>query len=129
MPTINRLPKKRKEEGSQRKEDTPMRLLRRKAYNSKIWRKLRDSYLKQNPLCANCLRNGKVVPAEDIHHKISPFKGGEINWTLLLDPENLESLCKECHGEEHQKENGHRSPQEIIDALDAFFSDMDNEDN
>ena len=90
---------------------------------------MRDSYLKQNPLCANCLRNGKVVPAEDIHHKISPFKGGEINWTLLLDPENLESLCKECHGEEHQKENGYRSPQEIIDALDAFFSDMDNEDN
>lgn len=106
-----------------------MRLLRRKAYNNTTWRKLRDSYLKQNPLCANCLRNGKVVPAEDIHHKISPFKGGEINWTLLLDPENLESLCKECHGIEHQKENGYRSPQEIIDALDAFFADMDNEDN
>lgn len=69
-----------------------------------------------------------MVPADDVHHKISPFKGGEINWSLLMDVNNLESLCKKCHGEEHAEENGHRNPQEIIDALDAFFKDLDNED-
>ena len=128
MPTIN-LPKRQRREGeSQRNEKTPMRMLRQKAYQNTTWRKLRNDFIKMNPLCADCLNEGKVVPAEDIHHIHSPFKNGEINWALLLDPNNLVSLCKDCHGKRHAAENGYRDPQEIIDALDAFFNDIEDED-
>lgn len=103
--------------------NTPMRELRRKAYNSSQWRKLREVYIKQNPLCCECLRNGKVTPAEDIHHKSSPFKGGEINWHLLLDYDNLEGLCKQCHSLHHNKEHGYITPQEIISQLEDLLND------
>lgn len=121
MPYINS-PKKIKKDNT-RNEHTPMRELRRKAYNSTQWRNLRNTYIKQNPLCAECLRKGKVTPAEDIHHIKSPFKTGEINWHLLLDYDNLEGLCKSCHSEHHNKEQGFIPPQEIIKQLDML---MDN---
>lgn len=123
MPTIKKLsPKKREQE---RNWNTETRLLRRQAYNNTAWRKLRDSYLKLHPLCENCLKEGKVVPAEDVHHKRSPFQKGEINWTLLMEPENLQSLCKECHGKEHAKEQGHVSPEDVIAGLEALLKDDD----
>ena len=88
-------------------------------------RKLRKSDLKLHPLCENCLKEGKVVPAEDVHHKRSPFQKGEINWTLLMEVENLQSLCKECHGKEHAREQGHVSPEDVIAGLEALLKDDD----
>ncbi len=123
MPTIKKLPPKKREQ--ERNWNTETRLLRRQAYNNTAWRKLRDSYLKLHPLCENCLKEGKVVPAEDVHHKRSPFQKGEINWTLLMEPENLQSLCKECHGKEHAKEQGHVSPEDVIAGLEALLKDDD----
>ncbi len=123
MPTIKKLPPKKREQ--ERNWNTETRLLRRQAYNNTAWRKLRNSYLKLHPLCENCLKEGKVVPAEDVHHKRSPFQKGEINWTLLMEPENLQSLCKECHGKEHAKEQGHVSPEDVIAGLEALLKDDD----
>lgn len=121
MPYINS-PKKVKRDNT-RNEHTPMRELRRKAYNSTQWRKLRDVYIKQNPLCQECLNKGKVTPAEDIHHINSPFRGGEINWHLFLDYDNLEGLCKQCHSEHHNKEQGHISPKEILKQLEDLLDE------
>ena len=123
MPTIKKLPPKKREQ--ERNWNTETRLLRRQAYNNTAWRKLRNSYLKLHPLCENCLKEGKVVPAEDVHHKRSPFQKGEINWTLLMEVENLQSLCKECHGKEHAKEQGHVSPEDVIAGLEALLKDDD----
>ncbi len=123
MPTIKKLPPKKREQ--ERNWNTETRLLRRQAYNNTAWRQLRNSYLKLHPLCENCLKEGKVVPAEDVHHKRSPFQKGEINWTLLMEPENLQSLCKECHGKEHAKEQGHVSPEDVIAGLEALLKDDD----
>jgi len=56
-----------------------------------------------HPLCERCEKAGKVVPAIDIHHKIS-FMTGKTpldKKALAFDPNNLESLCKECHQKEH----------------------------
>jgi 5-methylcytosine-specific restriction protein A len=75
MPTINTLPKKPKVE----RQDTDMRNLRQKAYQNTKWRKMRDTYMHEHPLCEECLKQGKVTPAEDIHHRRSPFQKGEVN--------------------------------------------------
>ena len=104
-----------------------MRVLRQSAYNNTTWRKMRDTFLHENPLCADCLAKGKVTPATSVHHIRSPFKGGEINWNLLLDYNNLMALCHECHGIRHAEEQGHKPAEKIIEELDALLGNTDKE--
>lgn len=94
MPTIKLLPKKPKNNNH---KQTDKRKLRQKAYNSTKWRKLRDKYLKEHPMCEICGKN----PTQDIHHLKSFIVRDEIDWELFLDENNLEGLCKECHGKIH----------------------------
>ena len=56
------------------------------------WSKVRTNYIRKNPLCAICLEHGKVTPATVVHHKIPIDKGGPI-----LDTNNLQALCRDCH--------------------------------
>lgn len=59
------------------------------------WHKLRNNFIKQNPLCEHCeRRRGKLVEAEEVDH-IIPFDG--LKDPLRLDWTNLQSLCKQCH--------------------------------
>lgn len=130
MPTLN-LQKKTKKETNQRNENTASREMRRKAYNNTEWRKLRDTYIKEHPLCEDCLDKGKVVPAEDIHHIRSPFQNGECNKALLLDYNNLMALCKQCHNKRH---NPNQAPKiqdvlrQLADLLDENKTDKELED-
>ena len=55
------------------------------------WKRIRDRYIKANPLCEECKNQGKLTPAEEIHHIIPLSKDGGNN------EENLMSLCKSCH--------------------------------
>lgn len=100
-----------------------MRELRRKAYQSPSWRKLRNNFIKQNPCCADCLSKGVVKPAEDIHHIKSPFKNNEVNYALLLDEKNLVQLCKACHAARHNADKRFVSPQQVINKLDELLKD------
>jgi 5-methylcytosine-specific restriction protein A len=97
--------------------------LRQTAYQNTAWRKERDNYLREHPLCEKCLEKGKITPAQDIHHKKSPFKNGEINWNLLYDVNNLMALCKECHGNIHAAQQGHISAEEVLKQLDDLFNE------
>lgn len=75
--------------------------LRAKLYNNRSWKKLRESHLQQNPLCVIC---GNL--ATQVHHVNSPFEEGlnELErLERLLNPNNLESICAECHGKLHKK--------------------------
>ena len=120
MPTIN---KPEKKTSSERNENTDMRKLRREAYNNTTWRKLRETYMREHPICERCLEKGKVTPAEDIHHIKTPFRNGVINYGLLFDDKNLMALCKECHGEIHAEQQGHVSVESVIAQLDALMDD------
>lgn len=40
------------------------------------WRRLRERFLSEHPLCAECLKQGRAVPATDVDH-IRPHKGNE----------------------------------------------------
>jgi 5-methylcytosine-specific restriction protein A len=112
-----------------------MRKLRQSAYNTTEWRKLRETYLKQHPVCEECLNKGKVTPATSVHHKESPFKKGEINRHLFLDYNNLMSVCHECHADIHNREQGNVTIQDVLrqlaDLLDENKPDtyFDNEES
>lgn len=126
MPQINKIERKKKNQAP--RKETDMRKLRQTAYQNKEWRKLREVYMHKHPICADCLAKGKVTPAEDIHHAKSPFINGEVNWGLLLDPDNLVSLCKQCHSERHNRERGIKTVQQTLEDLDNLLYN-NNEDN
>lgn len=124
MPTINRLQPRKKEEGNQRNENTPERVLRQQFYNTTKWRKARQYHITREPLCQECLKEGRVYAGtlEDpiqVHHKRSPFINGEINWELGLDDNNLETICSYHHGLEHG--GPEKTPEQIIEELDKLL--------
>lgn len=55
------------------------------------WRKL--VMQRDNWLCQECLRRGKITPATEAHHKIAL----EDRPDLALDVDNGEGLCWNCH--------------------------------
>lgn len=74
-----------------------------KYYQLKRWKLLRDYYMQIHPLCEICLFNGRSVPAEHCHHRV-PFSQGNTEderYALLLDPSNLQALCRKCHEKIH----------------------------
>lgn len=55
------------------------------------WRKIRKAFLAAHPLCEMCKRNGRTVPAEEVHHVLPVSEGG------THAASNLMALCKRCH--------------------------------
>jgi len=47
--------------------------------------------LMKQPLCEECQKYGKIVPATDVHHIVAKRDGGEDS------EENFQSLCHSCH--------------------------------
>lgn len=73
-------------------------------YNSPAWKSARKAYAKsKGNLCERCLAKGLYNPGIIVHHKIhlTPENIGDPSITLNWD--NLELLCRDCHGEEHKK--------------------------
>lgn len=76
-----------------------------KYYNSKYWKRLRNTYIIHHPLCEDCMLEGISTAADEVHH-IKPFmsvKDDTERWNLLLDPNNLVSLCLRHHHERHKQ--------------------------
>lgn len=70
----------------------------RQFYSSGAWRECRKAYRKSvGNLCENCLKIGKITPADEVHHKIrlTPKNINDPNITLNWD--NLQALCETCH--------------------------------
>jgi hypothetical protein len=65
----------------------------KRLYNSARWKRLRAAQLAASPLCAMCVKLGRVNPAGVVDHK-RPHRGDE---ELFFDAANLQSLCKLCH--------------------------------
>lgn len=56
------------------------------------WMKIRARILRRdNGICQECLRNGRVTKAAQVDHITSLHLGGDDN------DANLQSLCKDCH--------------------------------
>ena len=63
-----------------------------RGYDGK-WRKARARFLRRNPLCAECRKEGRLTPATVVDH-IIPHRG---NQALVWDEGNWQPLCKPCH--------------------------------
>ena len=57
------------------------------------WRKASSAYLKANPLCVHCKREGRLIPATEVDHIISHKRDMKLFW----DRKNWQPLCKSCH--------------------------------
>jgi 5-methylcytosine-specific restriction protein A len=64
-----------------------------KMYGKTAWVNLRISFLRDNPLCIECLNDGIYKMAKIVDH-IIPHKG---DTETFFDLRNLQSLCKKHH--------------------------------
>lgn len=69
-------------------------------YHTTRWRRESDWHKTENPLCAECERQGRITPVYLTHHKI-PHNG---DYKLFWDQDNWESSCSEHHEIIHKKE-------------------------
>ena len=52
-------------------------------------------------LCERCLEKGLIVPAVIVHHKTYITPNNITDPNIVLNFDNLEALCKNCHNYEH----------------------------
>ena len=62
----------------------------------RAWKKIRARFLLRHPLCEQCLREGRLTPAEEVHHILPLADGG------TSERSNLISLCRSCHMKAHE---------------------------
>ena len=89
-------------------------------YSSQAWKNCRAAYKKSVAnLCERCYSRGIITRGEIVHH-IKPLNAGNINdpaFTLSFD--NLELLCRKCHGEIHAGKRFAVDENGRITAIDA----------
>lgn len=95
-----------------KKEEQHSEMLRGTAHErgyDNRWKKSRERYLRENPLCVNCRKHGRVTPARVVDHIIDH----EGDQALFWDEKNWQSLCDytspfNCHGSKTAKKaNAH----------------------
>ena len=72
-----------------------LKVRRKKLYNSKGWKRLRQHVLLHHPECVQCGRAANVVD------HIIPW---EDDMALAYDVDNLQSLCESCHNKKTYQE-------------------------
>lgn len=87
------------------------------------WRRLRNHYLQEHPLCEEC---GKL--AQVVHHKIplDKFRNDpNMMENLAFDEDNLEALCFDCHQIIHRNlgKHNHRK-QDILDLTEERINNF-----
>lgn len=78
-------------------------------YRSRTWRKCQQAYVKQaGGLCERCLERGIFRAGVIVHHKnhVTPETITDSN--VLLNPDNLQLLCRDCHALMHKPEKRYK---------------------
>ena len=68
-------------------------------YGTGRWRRFRDWYIGKQPLCEQCLAEGRIEPAVIVDHIIELKDGG-----APLSEDNAMSLCRRCHQKKTARE-------------------------
>ncbi len=71
----------------------------------KRWQRVRKMFLSRSPVCVRCEREGRIVPATEVHH----IKDRRIFSELAYSMDNLEALCKPCHSQQSMLDVGRTS--------------------
>ena len=78
-------------------------------YHSAAWRKCRSEYIASvGGLCERCLSRGIVRPGRIVHHKEYISVQNIHDPEVLLNHDNLEYLCQDCHNAEHFQNDNRR---------------------
>ena len=73
-------------------------------YGSQVWKNCRSEYKKSvGGLCERCKAKGIIEPGYIVHHKRYVTAHNITDPSVLLNYDNLELLCMNCHNEEHGK--------------------------
>lgn len=81
----------------------PVRTQRKSASRrgyGRAWKKRRDVFLREHPLCAHCELEGLVVEATEVDHIIPRSRGGGEG------DDNLQALCHMHHSQKTASEDG-----------------------
>ena len=74
-------------------------------YTSPEWKRCARGYRAAvGGLCERCRKNGLIIPAEEVHHKIHLTPENINRPEVALNWQNLIALCKDCHMKEHRKQ-------------------------
>ena len=74
-------------------------------YRSEKWKRVRSRMLRRDGYtCVICKRYGRHRPATIVHH----IKSLEDYPELRFDPNNLMSVCMDCHNKLHPEKGGRR---------------------
>lgn len=78
-------------------------------YKSQAWKRTRDAAWKRDGgLCVDCLKAGRITPAEEVHHVIELTPLNIRQPDVSLGMSNLVSLCRECHRARHGAKSARR---------------------
>ncbi len=66
--------------------------------NSKEWRAIREQQLRRQPLCEDCLDEGRTEAADTVDHRDGN------SWNNATS--NLRSLCRSCHSSKTARHDG-----------------------
>ena len=76
-----------------------------KFYKSKKWQKVRAYvWSRDKGLCQRCLRNGIIKAGDTVHHIVEISPENIRDEAIALNPDNLETLCRDCHAAVHKRE-------------------------
>lgn len=85
-------------------QTSPAAILARRLYAEPKWVRASKAYLRDHPLCVDCLELGAVEPATDVDH-IEPHKGDR---NRFWDRINWQALCHRCHSRKTAHEVFHQ---------------------
>ena len=71
-------------------------MVSQRAYG-RVWKKIRDRYAAEHPLCELCLKEGRLTPVTEVHHIVPVTEGG------TNEPSNLLSVCRHHHLKLHRQ--------------------------
>lgn len=62
-------------------------------HNNRRWYAHSRAYLRDNPLCVDCLSEGRTTLSTETHH----IAKARENPDMMYDDANLMALCRNCH--------------------------------
>jgi 5-methylcytosine-specific restriction protein A len=75
---------------------------RERGYNSR-WEQAALTFKRKHPLCAECLRQGRVTPGTQVDHIIAHKGDQHLFWDTK---NNWQNLCVSCHSSKSAREDG-----------------------
>ena len=73
-------------------------------YKGKKWQRIRALvWARDKGLCQRCLKDGIIKAGDTVHHIVEITPDNINDESISLNPENLMTVCRDCHAAIHKK--------------------------